>query len=92
MLSGTKNQLEAASMLNQELDCWQLVLRDMLTAGKNLDNLIINAHFKDEIKKLAARYSVAKTLMLLEQIKRLKQYLRYNVNPRLALENFMLNF
>lgn len=91
VFSGTKGQLEAANSLQTDLDFWQLALRDILTAQQNLDNLLVNLHYQKEIKKLAARYSSAKILALLEQIRKIKQYLNININPRLAVENLLIN-
>ncbi|OGY41058.1 MAG: DNA polymerase III subunit delta' [Candidatus Buchananbacteria bacterium RBG_13_36_9] len=91
IFSAAKNPLEAATLLQTELGYWQLILRDILASKNNLDNLLVNQHYRDKIKNLALTYSTPKILEILNQIKKIKQYLNYNINPRLAAENLILS-
>ncbi|MBD3359562.1 MAG: DNA polymerase III subunit delta' [Candidatus Buchananbacteria bacterium] len=92
LLVGFKNNFEINNQLNKELDYWQLVLRDILAMQYNLDNLVINLYFKDKLADLAKKYKSWQIIELLAKIKAVKQYLKYNINPRLAVENLVLNF
>lgn len=86
-----KNPTESANYFHDELGYWQLILRDMLFVKNNLDNLLVNIHFQQKIAKISSRYSVLKILSLLAQVKQINQYLNYNINPRLAVENLLIN-
>ncbi len=92
LLAGFKNNFEINNHLNKELDYWQLVLRDILAMQYNLDNLVVNLYFKDKLAELAKKYKSWQIIELLAKIKTVKQYLTYNINPRLAVENLVLNF
>ncbi|MCX6740066.1 MAG: hypothetical protein NTZ49_02460 [Candidatus Parcubacteria bacterium] len=87
----TKNPKESANILAGELDNWQLILHDLLAARQNLDNLIINLHYLPQLKKVSLRYDFNKLLDLFAQVNLLKKYLTYNINPRLAAENLLIN-
>jgi DNA polymerase-3 subunit delta' len=92
LLIGFENNFEINNYLNKELDYWQLILRDILAIQFNLDNLVINLYFKDKLAELAKIYQSWQIIKLLAKIKEVKQYLTYNINPRLAVENLVLNF
>jgi DNA polymerase-3 subunit delta' len=91
LTAGFKNNAELVDFLNLELDLWQLVFRDLLAIKHNLDDLVINLHFKDQLVNLAQKYSSPKIVALLKETRKIKQYLNYNINPRLAVENLILN-
>jgi len=91
VFTSAKNSVESANSMLAELDYWQLILRDILFAKNNLNNLLVNLHFQAKIKNITNRYSTLKILNLLAQVKQIKQYLNYNINPRLAVENLLIN-
>lgn len=91
IFSGAKSSIESAGLLAEELDYWQLLLRDMIMSKSNMDNVLVNFHFRDKIKKIADKYPTAKLLELLQNVKKIKIYLNYNINPRLAVENLLIN-
>lgn len=88
---GGKKGTDSSSAMSEELDYWQLILRDILFAQNNLENLQANLNFQKTIKSLAEKYSTRKILSLMAQIKQIKKYLTYNINPRLAVENLLIN-
>lgn len=92
LLAGFKNNLETTNYLNKELDNWQLILRDILAIQNNSDHLVINLYFKNNLSDLAKKYQPWQIIELLDKIKLVKKYLIYNINPRLAVENLVLNF
>ncbi|MCX6745062.1 MAG: hypothetical protein NTX82_06075, partial [Candidatus Parcubacteria bacterium] len=88
---GSKTNMESTVVLAEELNYWQLILRDMLVTKNSDDNVLFNLHFRDQIKKIAGNYSTQKLLELLQVVKTIKIYLNYNINPRLAVENLLIN-
>jgi DNA polymerase-3 subunit delta' len=84
--------IEKIEFLNSQLTAWQILLRDILFLQHNAGHLISNLHFQKKLEDLAPRYKTAKVLALLKQIVQVKQILIYNINPRLAVENLVLNF
>ncbi len=91
IFSGSKNNMESVEVLAEELNYWQLILRDMLVTKNSADNVLFNLYFRDQIKKVAENYSTKKLLGLLQTVKKIKIYLNYNINPRLAVENLLIN-
>ncbi len=92
LLLDFKNNLEISDYLKEELDFWQLILRDVLLEKNNLSALMTNFSYKDKISRLAKKYSNSEIIGLLSEIKKINQFLNYNINPRLAVENLVLNF
>jgi len=86
-----KDSPETAKFIQGELNYWQLILRDILTSKNNLNNLLVNLYFQEKIKTLATKYSQPRILALLSQVEQIKRYLNYNINPRLAVENLLIN-
>ncbi|MDD5341476.1 MAG: DNA polymerase III subunit [Patescibacteria group bacterium] len=75
---------------SDELNLWQLILRDILLCQNNVAGLITNLHFEKEINTLADKYSRAKIMAALSKVNEIKKYLAFNVNQRLAAENLIL--
>jgi DNA polymerase-3 subunit delta' len=88
---GGKKGTDSSKAVLEELDYWQLILRDILFAKNNLDNLQVNLNFQANIRNIAQKYSTRKILSLLSQVRQIKKYLTYNINPRLAVENLLIN-
>ena len=91
IFSDAKNAIESTASLNKELDYWQLILRDMLLIKNNLGHMLVNYHFKETFEKISAGYSNSNLLNLLKQVTKIKQYLNYNINPRLVVENLLID-
>lgn len=91
-LTEFESPIEKKEFLSQELNVWQILLRDILFLQNNSGHLITNLHFQKNLEVLAKQYKITKILTLLNQIRQVQQVLAYNVNPRLAVENLVLNF
>jgi len=92
LLKNYKTNSELNDFLKQELNSWQLVVRDILALKNSLENLVVNLEQKPVLASLAQKYSVNKLLMIINNINIIKKYLPYNINPRLAVENLVLSF
>ncbi|MBN1325553.1 hypothetical protein JW977_01035, partial [Candidatus Falkowbacteria bacterium] len=86
------NNLEPRAFLKEYLDNWQIILRDVLIMKNNLEDLMINMQFKKELDKINKKFSTQKIIDLLAELNEFKKYLNYNINPRLAAENLIINF
>ncbi|MFA5188533.1 MAG: DNA polymerase III subunit delta' [Patescibacteria group bacterium] len=91
LLANFDNHAERLEFLCQELNAWQILARDLIFVQNNLNNLVTNVHFQEQLAKLAGINPAAKLASLIEKISRVKQILAYNINPRLAVENLIIN-
>lgn len=66
-----------------------LLIRD-LSLIKLAPDLMVNSLYKDDLEKLSYSMSLEKIAYLLEMIVEFKNYLANNVNPKLLLQNFIL--
>ncbi len=78
--------------IKKHLDVWTKVMRDLVLAKYAGQNLVSNSKIYPELSQLSGLYSKQKLLEIIKGVKSVKYYLDANVNPRLALENFILNF
>ncbi len=92
LLSEFKNNIEALDYLKGELNFWQLILRDVLLKKNGLEALMTNFNFEKNISRLAGKYSSQEIIVFLSQINKVSRLLNYNINPKLAIENLVLNF
>lgn len=76
----------------QLLNHWSAFLRDFVIINTVSANAAAHRSLIADFEKLAGQYSRIKMLQLFANIQSTKKYLRANVNPRLALENLILNF
>ena len=72
------------------LDILELFWRDLLYA--KLDRKILNVLYKEEIKKVANKYSYTDILKNLLTINKIKKQIKNNVSPQMLWENLVLNF
>lgn len=86
-----KNSPEDSDSIKSVLNFWQLVFRDILLAKNNLNNKLVNIYAADKMEKIAARYTTREVLDLMTMTDQIKKYLNYNINPRLAVENLLIN-
>jgi len=77
--------------LKQVLLVWRRVLRDLLLIKNSAQNLISNLFIAGDLNKLADHYSRDKIIELIGEIGQTRKYLDANVNPKLALENLIIN-
>lgn len=78
------------NILTPVLNLWQLILRDLMLSKLQQDDKIINTIEKDKINLLAQKFSLLKLVDLQKNIEKTKNLLSLNVNPRLVLENLLL--
>ncbi|MFA5021996.1 MAG: AAA family ATPase [Patescibacteria group bacterium] len=71
---------------------WIKVIRDLLLIKNGLENSISNLNISAELEQLAKSYQSNNLIGGLNRIGLAKRYLDANVNPRLTLENLVLNF
>lgn len=87
-----------AKSISAKLDCYRLldsliqILRDALLVKNICFDRIIHTYQRQQLMNFAAHYSLLELASLLNQTKQTRGYLDMNVNPRLALENLMLQF
>ncbi len=84
--------LEARESWQNLLSIWVLLLRDCLLFKTANHKFIINNFAQKELEVLAKSYSLEKIKSLLQNTIKTKNYLYQNINPRLAIENLILNF
>jgi DNA polymerase-3 subunit delta' len=73
------------------LGVWQDYWRDMMLVKTGCPQLIINSDRKDEIIKMAERFTLVGIKNAISRIRAAETQLKQNVNPRLALEVLMLD-
>jgi DNA polymerase III subunit delta' len=73
------------------LGVWQDYWRDMMLVKTGCPQLIVNIDRKDEIIKMAERFSLAGIKNAIARVWAAETQLKQNVNPRLALEVLMLD-
>jgi len=78
--------------IKDNLLIWTKIFRDMLLIRHSLDAWVTNLKFSSDLKELAACYSKSNLINFLKEIDLAKRYLLANANPKLTLENLVLNF
>ncbi|MFH1890365.1 MAG: DNA polymerase III subunit [Candidatus Kuenenbacteria bacterium] len=74
------------------LDNLTMLVRDSFLLKNMCFNQAANVWLQDKLSDMGNKYDNLKFVQILEKIKRTKEYIRRNVNLRLALENLMLEF
>ncbi len=74
------------------LEVWSSVLRDLILIKNNSFKFGSNIFIEEELSPLARKFAASRLIKLLNKIKEVKALLALNVNQRLALENFALEF
>lgn len=92
LVKGKLTFLEARENWQNLLSVWTLILRDCLLLKTANHQFMINNFAQKELEILAKNYSLEKIKNLLQKIIQTKNYLYQNINPRLAIENLILNF
>ena len=91
ILDNRKKSFYQRDNLAELLNIWNGIIRDILLHKSEGEHLIKNKQFSFNIKEMAERYSVDYLAGVLENIKQAKNFLADNVNPKLILENLILN-
>lgn len=78
-------------ILYQALDFWWLWLRDLVVYKETQDKQsLVNIDYFDEIKKRCQNNEVGASWYLISKIPKVKEMIKQNVNPQLALESLLL--
>ncbi|OGY44232.1 MAG: DNA polymerase III subunit delta' [Candidatus Buchananbacteria bacterium RIFCSPHIGHO2_02_FULL_38_8] len=85
------SDFSSISLAEENLSVWTKILRDLMLINNSSSNFVGHLNFEAELKQLANLYSNKKLVEILDNINMAKTYLRANVNPRLTLENLILN-
>ncbi len=78
--------------LNQILALWNSILRDAVLLRHGCPELVANAKFSEEIKKVSGKFGADFFPRMHHEIRLAGKYVGENLNPRLVLENLMLSF
>lgn len=98
LLSGDRvERLEAAGTLSRDsdaarqmLDLWMAWWRDLLLFCGNNEDHLMHLDRREEIARLAPQIGLSQSWAALKALESAAIHLDANVNPRLALENFLL--
>ena len=90
-LLGTATGQEAARQSKEILDIWQLVARDWLLATAGAEELMIYQSLSDKLAAKGRNVPAIQVLALCRLIGQGYSQLAANVNPKLVLENILLN-
>ena len=86
---------QSYSLLGQKivrlLDNWQLIIRDLALVKNDNVNLVSNLGLVDQIKEVAEEVEVNKIVKIGKLIQESKVNIMRNVNPKLVLENLVIN-
>ena len=75
----------------QALDFWWFWLRDMVVyCETNEKDSLINIDYFDEISKRCQNNEVGKSWHLMQRIPKVKEMIKQNINPQLAVEELLL--
>jgi DNA polymerase-3 subunit delta' len=77
--------------LSEILKVWLSFWRDILLRASNSNSQITNIDYQEKINQLAHRYNHQQAFSMVVAIEKVFEHLAHNINPRLALEVFMLD-
>lgn len=83
--------IEATSKIMEILQSWRLGLRDMLLLHLQHPNLVIHTLLEDELHEAIKLLSPKDIRTLTLALNRAVSYVRANINPKLVLEQVMMN-
>lgn len=82
---------EAVTETARTLEVWQGVLRDLLLLEYGFNNLLQHHHMESDIMRLRNNFDLVGLVRIFDIIKKSKEYLKANVNPKLVLDNVALS-
>ncbi|MBI4653138.1 AAA family ATPase [Candidatus Kuenenbacteria bacterium] len=87
----TKNGfLKNVKILQNILSQLDLIIRDLILIKNSLNTFIIHSFLENKLEKLVQKYSENQLIQILKAIKKSKEYLLVNANPKLVFENLIL--
>jgi DNA polymerase-3 subunit delta' len=83
---------EQVGEVKKIISVWQGVLRDAMLVSLGMPELMVNYWARDQIESWVSNFDTKQIIHCLNAIKRTSAQLEQNVNIKLALENFLLEF
>lgn len=90
LTASEKNIIQKNKKIISLINFWQIILRDWLLIQSNLNSRIVNFQNSERFEKISTHYNLKYLVYLQNELDNLKISLAQNVNPRLALENFLI--
>lgn len=81
---------ESASLAGGIIEIWEGIARDLLLLEFGQKNLIQHAVIMDDLEVIKKDFEISDLINLAKNLKQAKEYLRFNVNPKLVLENVVV--
>ena len=91
LINKKNSSQETASRTRRTIEIWEGVIRDSILINFNLDNRVQHEYASSEIGRILESRNSLDLIRLEELLEQAKKYLRNNVNPRLVLENIVIN-
>lgn len=82
---------EEVKSAEEIIEVWESVGRDLILLNYGQNGLVKHHLAEKELDKARARFNTKNLLNLMENLRRAKDYLRANVNPKAVLENIVIN-
>jgi len=92
LIGAKRGLIETVEPLNDLLDVWSSVLRDLILIKNGFSESMINFFLKERLEKIVNKFDIPELIKLISKIKEIKKFISLNVNPKLALENLVLEF
>jgi DNA polymerase-3 subunit delta' len=77
--------------LSEILKVWLSFWRDILLRASSSTSQITNIDYQEIINQLAHRYNLSQAFSMVVALEKVLEHIAHNINPRLALEVFMLD-
>ncbi|MFA5107376.1 MAG: AAA family ATPase [Patescibacteria group bacterium] len=81
---------ESVDSVSVTIGIWQNVLRDIILLHYQLMPFTVNYFTRDSLEQAKKKYTPKVLGDFVKQLQLIQKSLRFNINPRLALENFFL--
>jgi len=78
--------------IKEVFNIWNRIIRDLFFIKIKADNLVSSQNLLKSLSSIADKYSRQELSRLMKEVNISKKYIDSNVNPRLVLENLVLNF
>ena len=88
---GTKSRIDQSNRIAELINLWITVIRDALLYKENNREQIINLNHSSELKKISDARTNSDLLKEIQSLIALRDSLDNNINPKLALENYLIN-
>jgi len=86
----TRDMSKKRSAIMAMLEIWISLLRDLLLAGNGMQHRMINVDYENQLIEWAQSLAEPKIIELMNEIQLAQKRITQNVNPRLVVENLLL--